>query len=134
MEYFCFNCQKNVKPFKLIKWHVCPHCKRFMNDDGSGFYRICDRCGANMPANAEFCLKCGHNLINGNDENITFNQLKMMWYKNLWKNSFIAVLMLILAVLFIFGLLYISFYVAIFAVVFAIGAAILKFLLQYFGR
>lgn len=58
-KVYCFNCQKDVMPYKLWKWRFCPHCWRQTKDNGDGVYFVCDKCGANMPLDTGVCPKCG---------------------------------------------------------------------------
>ncbi len=121
-KYFCFHCQQEVTPYKILKWRICPLCKKFMSDTGDGFYRVCDRCGANMPSDAEYCLKCGHNLIGGADKNTDTDKFMSLWRKNMWQSSLLSAVLFVLALITVFAVLYFSFY---FIVIFAILSAII---------
>ena len=117
-KYFCFYCQKDVEPKRLLKCQFCPFCKRLMKDKGEGFYRVCDMCGANMPADADYCLKCGMG-IDGIQK-----KLPEILGKSLRIDGFLdivfSVFMILMAFLILFGILYASFYVLLIAL--AIGA------------
>lgn len=121
-KFFCFHCQQDVAPYKILKWRVCPHCHRLMSDDGSGFYRECDKCGANMPSDAEFCLKCGHNLVGGADKNTDMDKFVSQWRKNMWQSSLLGALLFVCALVIMFVVLYFSFY---FIIIFAVLSAII---------
>ena len=121
-KFFCFHCQQEVTPYKILKWRVCPHCRRLMSDDGSGFYRECDKCGANMPSDAEFCLKCGHNLVGGADKNTDMDKFVSQWRKNMWQSSLLGALLFVCALVIMFVVLYFSFY---FIIIFAVLSAII---------
>lgn len=115
-KYFCFYCQQDVTPYAVWKWKFCPHCYKFMQDDGNGFYMVCDRCGANMPSASNHCLKCGHGFYGNNDVILSI----IPWYKK----AFIALLGVFILSFFIMlgiGVLYVSFY---FLIVFFIVAAL----------
>lgn len=102
-KFFCFYCQQDVEPRRIVKWKFCPNCKHYMSDDGSGFYRVCDNCEANMPSTAKSCLKCGYNFATGKIEApIDFKNSLMVW--------FTAALGIIFALVLLAALLYISFY------------------------
>ena len=66
-KVFCFHCQKDVSPLKFWKWQFCPHCLHQTKDNGEGLYLVCDKCGANIPVDSFYCLKCGHG-VNGHAE------------------------------------------------------------------
>lgn len=125
-KFFCFHCQQDVSPYKILKWRFCPHCRKLITDDGSGFYRVCDECGANMPSDGEYCIKCGHNLQGGADRDSDKDRILAICRRNLWKNGFIAAAFLLFVFLLILGILYISFYFVIFGAVFAVAAAIIN--------
>jgi ribosomal protein L40E len=92
-----------------------------MTDDGEGFYRICNYCDANMPADASKCVKCGQNTgLPAEKKRITdFNHLPqwIVWLLH------IAVFILLLG--FSVVILYFSFYLLI--AVFVIGFAVFLF-------
>ena len=67
-KVFCFHCQKDITPLKIWKWQFCPHCFHRTEDNGDGLYLVCDKCGANIPVNSFYCLKCGHG-VNGHADN-----------------------------------------------------------------
>ena len=107
-KFFCFHCQKEVKPFGLWKWRFCPHCKHFMTDDVEGFYKVCDNCGANLSPNAASCLKCGYVFDGGEFFNEPMLYVKrypkwLLWLINIGILFLSAVIGLIA--------LYLSFYV-----------------------
>lgn len=111
-KFFCFHCQTQVNPFSFWKYKICPQCKHLISDDGEGFYMVCDKCGANLPPDAQNCLKCGHSLYGGQDIDVKTYDLD---YGVL--NWVITGLLFILSVIIGIGVLYISFY-AIFFIVF----------------
>lgn len=115
-KYFCFNCQQQVEPYSLWKWRFCPRCKRYMTDDGEGFYLVCDKCGANLPPNAKHCLKCGHGLNGSKDVDI-YSENSPLGNLFAW---FSLALMLFLSVIIGIGVLYVSFYVILFAIFFGL--------------
>lgn len=127
-KYFCFHCQQDVTPYKILKWRICPQCKKLMKDTGDGFYRVCDKCGSNMPSDAQYCLQCGHNLIGGADKNTDMDKFMSLWRKNMWQNSLLSVLLLFSALLIVSVILYFSFY---FIIVFAVLGAVIG-LTRYF--
>lgn len=115
-RYFCFHCQKQVEPHHIFKWRLCPHCHHRITDDGSGFYRVCDGCGANLASDSAQCLKCGK-VFDG--QALKEYQLadffgKRSWFDILFGFGFISAAFL----LFIF-IFYVSFYI--FMAVFLIG-------------
>ena len=116
-KFYCFYCQKEVTPRRLLKWRFCPDCRHYITDKGEGFYRICDYCGANMPVEATRCLKCNHST--GLVQEMPLNNTPV-WLEWLFRIGLI-VLSLFLAV----GILYVSFYL-IFAV-FVLGLAFYLF-------
>ena len=105
-KVFCFYCQKDVSPFKFWKWSFCPYCLHKTIDGGDGLYLVCDRCGANIPVDSEYCLKCGHG-VNGNPDNEQFVMLpeNKSWLKLLQEAGLFAFSILLAA-----GILYISVY------------------------
>ncbi|MCQ2734543.1 MAG: hypothetical protein MJ212_01145 [Alphaproteobacteria bacterium] len=127
-KYFCFHCQQDVTPYKILKWRICPQCKKIMSDTGDGFYRVCDKCGSNMPSDAQYCLQCGHNLIGGADKNTDMDKFMSLWRKNMWQNSLLSILLLFSALLIVSVILYFSFY---FIIVFAVLGAVIG-LTRYF--
>ena len=119
-KYFCFYCQQEVLPHRLLKWRFCPHCKRLITDNGDGFYRICDNCGANMPTDASRCQKCG--TATGLPEKTSS---ALQGDVNVWLGWLMRVGLVILSLALSVGILYVSFYL-IFAI-FVIGLAFYLF-------
>ena len=112
---YCFYCQENVKPLGFRKIKFCPKCKHYMTDDGEGFYKVCDDCGANMPTDAAQCLKCGYNFKGDNAlREYGFNTIKQTWIERI-----ISVFIVFLSILVGISVLYLSFYVFLF--VFVVG-------------
>ena len=115
-KFFCFNCQTEVIPQKFIKWNFCPHCKHYIRVSDSGFYRVCDKCGANMPADATYCRKC-RLLFDGS------GKMKPLFPFDLYSSSqngwnwLLNAITLFLAIIIGIGVIYISVYV-IFAFIF----------------
>ena len=122
-KYFCFHCQKEVKPFSLWKWRFCPLCKRKMTDNGEGFYMVCDRCGANLPPEAGRCLKCGQTFFGVQDINVYAP--RSFLFDTDWLNWLVGAAVLFLAVIIGLGVLYVSFYLIFFFII--IGAAVSLF-------
>lgn len=112
-KYFCFNCQKDIIPRRVWKWRFCPHCYRRVIDDGSGFYLVCDRCGANMPANAENCSKCGHGFYGHADNKIPVGSRVPSLSKSTVLSKFIDIVLFVLGIVCFLLLLYIMSYVAV---------------------
>ena len=73
-KFYCFNCQQEIEPKRILRWNFCPQCKRLTTDDGEGFYIVCDNCGANMPPLAKNCYNCGHGFHGYPDVEIQDNQ------------------------------------------------------------
>ena len=119
-KYFCFYCQQEIQPYKLLKWRFCRHCKRLITDNGEGFYRVCDSCGANIPTDAFRCPKCGTNTGLPQPP-----QTQMYSTANVWLNWLLRIALIILSLVISVGILYISFYL-IFAV-FVVGLAFYLF-------
>ncbi|MBR1825766.1 MAG: zinc ribbon domain-containing protein [Alphaproteobacteria bacterium] len=65
-KYFCFYCQKEIKPERWRFRFVCPHCGCYVTDDGSGFHKICDKCEAELPTDSAVCMKCGYHFSGEN--------------------------------------------------------------------
>ena len=103
-KYYCFYCQQDVTPQTFLWWRTCPHCRHKITDKGEGFYRVCERCGANMPVDAHYCVKCG----NGADQNQLIE--RYMQIKSPWMVRIIGAIAVALSVLLAFGIVYISFY------------------------
>lgn len=117
-KYFCFYCQKDVEPRSLLKWRFCPFCKRLMKDNGDGFYRVCDICGANMPVDAANCPKCGAGVAGA------LNKMPEILRKASLDNFFdvvFGIFMTIVTFLILIGILYASFYILLVALI--VGAA-----------
>lgn len=127
-KYFCFYCQKDVSPYKILKWRFCPHCRKLITDDGNGFYRVCDECGANMSSTSEYCLKCGHNLQGGADRDLDRDKIMSICRRSLWANRFIAISFILLVFILILGIIYVSFYFIMFGAVFMVIAAIINYI------
>lgn len=119
-KYFCFYCQEEVLPKRLLKWRFCPHCKHLITDNGDGFYRVCNNCGANMTTDAAHCPKCG--FATGLPEApITPLQNNI----DTWLDWLLRIGLVMLSLIISVGILYVSFYL-IFAV-FVIGLAFYLF-------
>lgn len=131
-RYFCFHCQQDVTPYKILKWRVCPQCKKLMVDTGEGFYRVCDKCGANMPSEAEFCLKCGHNMVGGADKDIDMEKFMSLWRKNMWQSSLLSIVFFIVALLILFAVLYFSFYFIVVLAVLSLIIGLAGYVLRLF--
>lgn len=118
-KFYCFYCQQDVKPRGFWPFRICPNCNRRMSDDGSGFYKVCDVCGANLPTNAHKCVRCGYNF---NLQNAVENyEMGAFFNSNAWISWIFIVLALAVSIVAAFGLLYVMLYVigimAIFALV-----------------
>lgn len=110
---YCFYCQENVEPRGFRKLKFCPQCKRFMSDEGEGFYKVCDNCGANMPTDAARCLKCGYTFKGDNAlREYGFDTVKQTWVERI-----ISVFIIFLSILVGLSVLYVSFYVVLFVLV-----------------
>ena len=118
-KVFCFNCQKDVTPLKFLKWQFCPHCLHHTKDTGEGLYLVCDKCGANIPVDSCYCLKCGHG-VNGHADNEAVALLpeRNFWLKWLQETGLFAFSILLAA-----GILYVSVYflLAVLAFVLVLG-------------
>lgn len=112
-KFYCFYCQKDVKPFKLLQWRFCPYCRHYMSDTGDGFYKVCDECGANMPVDSVRCLKCGNTFKGDN----ALKEYGFSGTNKTWFDIFISGLILILSILIGLGVLYLSFYAVLFFLV-----------------
>ncbi len=107
-NFYCFYCQQDVKPRGLWKIRFCPKCKHFMTDDGEGFYKVCDVCGANLPANAKKCLRCNH--IFAMEEAMEQYGFHQYVFENSWIGWLLAVVLLFVSVVAALGILYVLFY------------------------
>ena len=118
-KVFCFNCQKDVTLLKFLKWQFCPHCLHRTKDTGEGLYLVCDKCGANIPVDSFYCLKCGHG-VNGHADNEAVALLpeRNFWLKWLQETGLFAFSILLAA-----GILYVSVYflLAVLAFVLVLG-------------
>lgn len=108
-KFFCFRCQKEVKPHSLGKWRFCPECFRLMTDNGEGLYLICDKCGANMAPDAHYCPKCGSGANGYPDVEFLPEILRKSWLDWLMQG-----VLLFISILLTIGILYVSFYLIIF--------------------
>ncbi len=104
-KFYCFHCQKEVSPYHLYRWRICPHCWHKITDNGAGFYLICDRCGANMPVDAQNCPKCGAG-ANGNPDILPLPTL----FSQNWTAWLIRAALLFFSIILTLGIIYISFY------------------------
>lgn len=103
-KIFCYHCQQEVKPYGFSKLRFCSQCYRRLTDDGKGFYRVCENCSANMPPDADCCLKCGHSLNSSADKIISpysAKELILSWL--------LGIFAIIFGIFIISGILYISF-------------------------
>ena len=105
-KVFCFHCQKDVSPLKFWKWQFCPHCLHQTKDNGEGLYLVCDKCGANIPVDSFYCLKCGHG-VNGHADNENILLLPdqkslLQWLKEIG--------LFVFSILLAAGILYVSVY------------------------
>ena len=107
-KYFCFYCQKDVEPFGIFKWKFCPHCRHRITDDGSGFYRVCENCGANMPTDAPRCLKCGRIF---DAQAVQTELFEGIFKRRRWFDFIFGIGFIFLSLLAFIGIFYISFYV-----------------------
>ena len=122
-KFYCFHCQQNIEPIGFWKMRFCPHCHRYVTDKGEGFYKVCDSCGANLPADAAKCLKCGHYMEMENTmEQYGFNTYV---FENQWLGWLLIAIALFLAIIVAIGVLYISFYAV--AAVFIVALAAFLF-------
>ena len=93
---------------------------------------MCDRCGANIPVDAEYCLKCGHG-VNGHVDNEQFIRLpeNKSWLKLLQEAGLFVFSILLAA-----GILYLSVYfllmVLALVLVFGLGCMIYSGIKQKF--
>ena len=109
---YCFYCQKDVESQRFLLWQFCAECKHRLTDKGEGFYRVCEQCGANMPVDGDFCVKCGYHPQNGTEK-------MLIWPVLLLKYGWIVnVLAGVLLILIFAGLIYMSFYIFIFLAMF----------------
>ncbi len=118
-KVYCYHCQKDINPLKLLKWRFCPHCFRPTNDGGDGFYLVCDRCGANMPVQATNCLKCGHGL-NGNPD----DQPIMLPAPKTLIHSLLQVILFLFSIFIAIAVIFISFKLLLFFLIIGMGFAI----------
>lgn len=116
-KFYCFNCQQEVEPKKIFGFGICPHCYRRIMDSGDGFYRICDKCGADNPVSARSCIKCKSNLsgeFSPDDTALTKADSLL--------NILLEIAIFIIGTVLLFFALYLSFYiffaVAIFGAIF----------------
>lgn len=126
-KYFCFYCQKEVEPRSFFKWRFCPFCKHRITDNGDGFYRICDNCGANMPSSAKRCLKCGHVLFDdgSNELSLTDN-----FDGGGLLDLAVGTAALFLSIIIGIGVLYVSFYLVFFFAVIALAVYLYNFMIS----
>ena len=117
-KLFCFYCQEDVKPSGFWKLKFCPKCHQRLTDDGSGFYKVCDVCGANLPTDAKKCMHCGYNFVV--EDAIADYQMGQFFSTSPWAAGFLAFLVLLACVAFILCILYVSIYFAAIAVILAL--------------
>lgn len=107
-KFFCFHCQKDVKPYKFWKKMLCPKCFHFITDTDNGIYLVCDRCGANMSVDATNCPKCGSGVNEHQDlevYNISSKQTIFNWL--------LRIILIFFSILISIFILYVSFYLII---------------------
>lgn len=109
-KFYCFYCQENIKPHGFLMFRYCPNCRRRITDKGEGFYKVCDICNANLPADADKCLRCGYNF--NKDHAIDNFVASRFLDKNTWLGWLLVCLALFLGIIVTLGVLYISFYIA----------------------
>lgn len=118
-KFFCFYCQQDVTPLGFWKFRYCPNCRHHITDDGSGFYKVCDVCGANLPANAHKCIRCGYNF---NVEDAIENYAVGSFFNaNAWFSWLVICFVLFISVIAAFGLLYVIFYLVGIAAIFMLA-------------
>lgn len=105
-KVFCFHCQKDITPLTFGKWRFCPHCFRQTTDNGEGLYLVCDKCGANLPVDSIYCLKCGHG-VNGHRDNENF---LLPPVSKTWLHWLIQAGLLLFSLFLAVGIIYLSFY------------------------
>ena len=123
-KVYCFYCQQDVMPKRFLLWQICPHCHHRLTDNGEGFYRVCERCGANMPVNAHQCVKCGNTIGPAQNQIETFIPKQYAP----WLIWLLRVAAIFISLLISIGILYISFYLIL--VLFVLGLA--YFIFQLF--
>lgn len=107
-KFYCFHCQQDVEPHGFWKIRFCPKCRHFITDDGEGFYKVCDVCGANLPANASKCVRCSHIFAMENSmDKFGFNTYVV---KNTWLSWLFVILTFVVSIIAAMGILYVSFY------------------------
>lgn len=131
-KVFCFNCQKDVTPIKFWKWSFCPHCLHRTKDSGDGLYLVCDKCGANIPVDSFYCIKCGHGVNGHSDKEI----VTMLPETGLWLKWLRETGLFIISILLAAGILYVSVYflliVLFFVLVLGLGCMIYSGIKQKF--
>ena len=127
-KVYCFYCQQDVAPKSFLWWRVCPECRRRLTDNGEGFYKVCDKCGANMPVDAKTCMQCGNGAEIGDLPAI----LGLTTVKSVWLLWLIRIAAVVFSVILAVGILYISFYLVF--VLLALGLAFFVFQLFWPAR
>lgn len=117
-KFYCFYCQEDVVPHGFWKIHFCPKCRRFMTDNGEGFYKVCDVCGANLPANATKCVRCNH--LFAMEKAMDKYGFNTYVFKNNWMSLIFAVLAFVISIIAALGILYVSFYFVAVVLIFAL--------------
>lgn len=105
-KFYCFYCQQEVEPRRFIKWRFCPKCGKYLKDSGEGFYRICNRCGANMPVDASACYKCGNSTGLPEEKYTAEKFLNLSNWAYFLQNCMFFALCIVLLI----GIIYLSFY------------------------
>ncbi|MBR3676345.1 MAG: hypothetical protein IKN71_04350 [Alphaproteobacteria bacterium] len=69
-KYFCYYCQENTEPRLGLNGKFCPRCGCYLLDENTDFFRVCDKCGANLPPDAAVCLLCGYHFSGNNAQKV----------------------------------------------------------------
>lgn len=106
-KFYCFYCQQDVEPRRFLKWRFCSKCGKYISDNGEGFYRVCDNCGANMPVDAAECYKCGKSTGLPSKKSAAENFFNIHNWAYFLQNFIIS----LLGIALLAGILYFSFYI-----------------------
>lgn len=129
-KVFCFHCQKDITPLKIWKWQFCPHCFHRTEDNSDGLYLVCDKCGANIPVNSFYCLKCGHG-VNGHADN---DMIMMLPETKNWAQRLKEIALFVFSIFLAAGILYLSFYFIFIVLAFALVLGLGCFIYSGFSR
>lgn len=69
-KYFCYYCQEGTEPRWGLNGKFCPRCGCYLLDENIDFFKVCNKCGANLPPDAAVCLLCGYHFSGDNAQKV----------------------------------------------------------------